>query len=508
MVKLYNKPLIILCVAFFLQSCSMDGMVFGGGKKLENLGANENRRIPSENPTLEEIKDYSSAKEDAPVQYLNNDDNQNAYQNYKVNKAPRDFKEFREKQKKIEVKESGLDRSMDQVSALKEGAPMEVSEQSNLSEIIDHNKKQQTKSSDKTKKAGSISKPKKISEYVVTKDTQQTKTSDKIKKQKTKEVKKNIVNEDAKQRDDSDNIEAIKTNSAELKKSDKKKQNQMKSVDKLSKPVVSSLKNIDDNESVTVVTIKAPVELQSPEINTKASKVNPQKNKEDKPLNSKAAEKKTESKDKKSEVVSDPIAHREENVYKPEDDIKAVSKLEDNIKVVSDTKVKKDAVVKKVVDNKKLTPVKQKKDTKQNIIKDVAPVDSSKLKAVDVKPVKLNKSGNKIPSTYLVVDPSDVVDGSVTAEVPEVNQDINLVNPTPQEKKDTIKEVKPIVQEKKPAAKAANPIIQEAKTAADIRNKSHDEFKKELKEKFKKKDNPNKTDDMPSIEIIDDNKNQ
>lgn len=482
MARLHNKILVVFCVSFLIQGCSVDGMVIGGGdsKKTATIGATENRRIPEQNPTNEEDEESSKVQSDISVQYLD-DDNQQGYQDYKANSPPKDFSQFRKKQREAELKAARLNQSMDEeASAFKESQamnePMEIDGQSNLSEIIDYNKNKQAQSTSNKK----------------TKPMQKSSEAKKVKKK---------AQSNAESKEESckgDNFEAVKSSSE------------------------------DKNNDTKTITIKA---VESSKDYTSSPKTKPKKKETKKhsdPVTSKQQNKSTSNKkhkisvkpvvDKKKDVVpakapvvKAPVVTKKEdklknNAQKPkvlEKKLDVIKVSDPNISSVDTKKINKEApvlpappVVKKDIYSKKAQTSEQDKEkaTKEPSNKDnaVATKADDPIKVPEIfkdpiidAPILTNKDEySEVPTTYLVVDPSEVMGNTATAENPDIGDD-RLVNP--------------FVEEETP---------KEAKSKADIRNLSHDEFKKALKEKFKKNNEgkyvgDSEMNDMSSIEIMD-----
>lgn len=479
MPKLYNKILLIFCVIFFIQACSVDGIVFGGGdkKKLATIGATENRRIPAENPTIEEISEPSKVNDNPPVQYLNDDDQQ-AYQDYQANAPPKDFTKFRKQQREAELKALSLNQSMNmEASAFKESQAtnnsIQIDGQSNLSEIIEYNKKQKSKSIDNQKAKAAP---------------------------KSSEVKKE----------------------PQVSKKSKAGSNKKDS----SNVVVSSSKEESNNKKTTIVTLKSSSEL-TPESESgskkkKSSSVTPkEQNKSSANNKHKVSVKPVVAKKTATSSAKNPVAPvvKKDEVGKKSKTLEVLAEPADVNKVSSNDMSSSDS---KKISAVPVDPIKNKEDSSNNseASKEVTekveePKKDSLTKTKADVPVKVpeifknpiidsplltNKDEyNDVPATYLVVDPSEVVGGSVIAEQP--GESI-LVNPFVEDNSKEVVEDKPkeVVEERS----------KEESSKTDIRNLSHDEFKKALKEKFQK-NNSNKhvsdteMDGMSSIEIMDDN---
>ena len=134
----------ILNILFLLQGCSS---IFGGS---DSVDADANLRVPRGNIKLE--KEKTQGKEDsnkkAPTKEFGGD--RQAYQRYKANK-PVTLEEFdkTKRQPRLNIKE--LNTAMDNAhSSKKVEKPIEVNANSNLKEVINHNKQQRTQKEDKS----------------------------------------------------------------------------------------------------------------------------------------------------------------------------------------------------------------------------------------------------------------------------------------------------------------------------------------------------------------------
>lgn len=491
MVMLDKKILVIFCMFFLIQGCSVDGIVFGGGdKKTSTIKATDNRRIPDQNPTTEDNEDSVEINNDISVQYID-DDNKQAYQDYKANTPPKDFKEFRKKQREAELKALRLDQSMDKASALKESKvedeSMEIDEKSNLKEVIDYNKKQQAKTNNSTKsksttKSLEVNKKPNLNTANKSQSSEVTMSSSKTVNNANKEVTVVTIKPPVELQ--------VPTELKNKSKHSSKKQK----LEECSNPVTSNQQTNDNSnkkrkESVKpIMNKKGSSSDESPVISSKNS------TKEDKVKNnpteinknSDISPKKDVAKNKSPITMNDNVSKENKvgnnivketktpNVSLKKDVAKNKSPMTTTNTVSKDDKLenKPTAEVTKTSD---VSPKKNTVDTK--ILSTDKTPDSSKESTMGVKDER-----SEIPVTYLVIDPLDAEDGSATAEVPEVTEDVKLVSP----------------------------LIQDKKPEKDIRNLSHDQFKQALKEKFKKNNESKyvdeaEMDDLPEIEIIDDN---
>ena len=348
MLKLYSKIFTICLFAtmFVLQGCSMfvDETGISGSSGIKVLGANENRRVPEKNPVIE---DTVASPEIQKISESPYDDNQDAYQNYKANDSPSDFKTPTGGKRKPKLNVLELNKSMDKVVEVEKSQqaiakPAEVTGQSNLNEIISYNKQQKAKSS---------------------------------------------------------NV-------------------------KSSEAVISSSKTTNSNEKpVTVVSIKPPIELQTPKKEEKVVKVQPAKKKVNK-ASEHAVKAQVISPVKQSEPVKNVA------VAAP------IPKVEEKVKPVA------------IPVEEKSLPVKQSDPVKNVVV--TAPIPKAEEK---VKPVAV--SVEKVPTSVKQSEP--VKSAVVTSAAAPVK-----------------------------LSEVVKKSTQIPESEEDIRNLSHDEFKRALKEKFKK----------------------
>ncbi len=353
MLKLYGR-MVTLCLfaaIFILPGCSMfvDETGISGSSDIKILGAKENRRIPEKNPTMEDIVASPEIQKISESPY---DDNQDAYQNYKANDNPSDFRMPTGGKRKPKLNVVELNKSMDKVVENEKAQqaiskPAEVTGQSNLNEIISYNKQQKARLS---------------------------------------------------------NVKA-------------------------SGAIISSSKTTNSNEkSVTVVSIKPPIELQTPKKEEKTVKVQPTKKKVSKTggpvVKAQATSSVKQSEPVENVVVAAPITKAEEKV--------------DPFAMPAEEKpllVKQPEPVKNVVVAAPISKVEEK----------VEPV------AVPVKQ-----------------QPEPVKNVAVAAPISKVEEKVKPV-------------AVPVKQQPEPVKK----LTQVPESEEDIRNLSHDEFKRALKEKFK-----------------------
>ncbi len=440
MSKLHNKVFVIFCISFLIQSCSFGGIVFGGGdkKRAATIGATENRRIPEQNPIIEEEEETAVVQNNPSVQYLDDDDQQ-SYQDYRANSPPKDFSKFRKEQREAELKAYRLNQSMDkEASAFKESQaennPMQIDGQSSLNEIIEYNKNKKTKNTSKSSE--------------LNKETQNNKQfkEESNKNSSSKEVKSSSENGNNKEV----SVVTLKSNE-ELSSSSKSKSKSKKSVKK-SDSVKSKKQNKSSSDKKHKISVKPVIGKKLTVKKDSAAK----KSKTLETLESlESPTDKTEASADSKKLTKDPVSPvaNKTKTTKKAAEMEEVAKKDKAIKTKTDTSVKVPEILNDPV------------------------IDT---------PLLTNKAEyNDVSTTYLVVDPSEVMGNSATAEKFDIGEE-TLVNPFVEDD-----------------SKKENP-------KADIRNLSHEEFKKALKEKFKK-DNEGKhvdeteMDNMSSIEIIDDN---